>query len=736
MAKLKETIAIQYDGLLNSYAMVFFSKNKVFAWILLLVSFFDSVAGISGLISVITANSVARIIGFNRYNIQSGFYGFNALLVGLGIGVYFQLTVELLILLVFASLLTLFITIMLEGVIGKYGLPYLTVSFLLSFWVVTLAARQYTALDISERGIYQINEMYNLGGQQMLAVYQWFDNLPLAPSLVTYFKSLSAIFFQYHLFTGMLVAIGLLYYSRIAFLLSLIGFYSASFFYSVIGANFNELNYSFIGFNYILTAIAIGGFFIIPSRISFLWVILLTPLISMLVTSTSVILGVLQLSTFSLPFNIIVLLFIYTLKLREKHPPALQLVGLQEFSPEKNLYSQRNTESRFPAGYYIPLQLPVMGEWTVTQGHSGELTHKEGWRHAWDFEITDEKNKTFTHDGEKIADYYCYNNPVVAPADGWVEEILDHVADNPVGEVNLSQNWGNTIIIRHSDTLYTKICHLRKDSFKVNEGATVKKGEVLAHCGNSGRSPVPHVHFQVQSTPYIGSHTLDYPFSQYLLNASGGFQLQSYARPVTGDKISDIKNNVSLSHAFHFVPGQILEYKISLNGKPDKNVRWEVLSDIYNHTYIHCVQSGSKAYFQSNDIMFYFTWFEGKKDSLLFAFYLAAYKITKGFYRDLLIKDTYPLKVFGNGMLKVIQDFIAPFFMFIHADYSMHYVSMADELDQRQITLRSEARNHYFNQDRIYAQFEIFIDLDHIDRFEVRRNKDVIIATLLQPHNS
>jgi urea transporter len=562
MVTLKDAFKDHFTGILNSYAMIFFSKTRVFAWILLIVSFFDPVAGMSGLISVIVANSAAQIIGFNQYNIRSGFYGFNSLLVGLGIGVYFQLTVELFILLMFASLLTLFISIMLEGVIGKYGLPFLTVPFLFSFWMVTLAARYYTELHISERGIYQINELYKLGGQQMLALYDWFNQLPLAPSLVTYFKSLSAILFQYHLLTGMLVAVGLIYYSRIAFLLSIVGYYSAFVFYAVIGANFNELNYSFIGFNYILTAIAIGGFFIIPSRASFLWVILLTPLISILVTATSVILGSFQLSTFSLPFNVTVLLFLYALKLREKPKAAIKLVGLQEFSPEKNLYTQQNNESRFPIGSHIPVYLPVIGEWTITQGHSGEITHRDRWSHAWDFEITDDKGCTYKQKGLVVSDYYCYSKPVVAAADGWVEEILDQVEDNEIGQVNLLQNWGNTIIIRHSDNLYTKICHLRKGSFKVTKGATVKKGEIIAFCGNSGRSPVPHVHFQVQATPYIGSNTIDYPIGQYLLHDSNGFQLKSYAHPKTGDKVSAIAHNTCLASAFHLVPGQFICFSL------------------------------------------------------------------------------------------------------------------------------------------------------------------------------
>ena len=133
MKKLTELLAQQYASLLNSYAMVFFSKDRIFAWILLLVTFFDPVAGLSGLVAVLAANIAAEIIGFSRFNIRSGFYGFNALLVGLGIGLYYQLTPVLLILVVFAALLTLMITVAMEGIIGKYALPYLTLPFLFSF---------------------------------------------------------------------------------------------------------------------------------------------------------------------------------------------------------------------------------------------------------------------------------------------------------------------------------------------------------------------------------------------------------------------------------------------------------------------------------------------------------------------------------------------------------------------------------------------------------------------------
>ncbi|MEZ5083640.1 MAG: M23 family metallopeptidase [Bacteroidales bacterium] len=97
--------------------------------------------------------------------------------------------------------------------------------------------------------------------------------------------------------------------------------------------------------------------------------------------------------------------------------------------------------------------------------------------------------------------------------------------------MNLDQNWGNTIIIKHTEFLYSKLSHLKKGTIKVQTGNSIKKGDILAHVGNSGRSPEPHLHFQLQETPFIGSKTLDYPIGHYILHQASKFELKSYKRP-------------------------------------------------------------------------------------------------------------------------------------------------------------------------------------------------------------
>ena len=94
--------------------------------------------------------------------------------------------------------------------------------------------------------------------------------------VIVYLRSLSSIIFQDNLVTGILIAIALLVSSRITFLLTVTGFITAYLFAHLIGSDMASFSFYNIGANYILVAIAIGGFFTIPSRYSFLWVVLLS----------------------------------------------------------------------------------------------------------------------------------------------------------------------------------------------------------------------------------------------------------------------------------------------------------------------------------------------------------------------------------------------------------------------------------------------------------------------------
>ena len=74
---------------------------------------------------------------------------------------------------------------------------------------------------------------------------------------------------------------------------------------------------------------------------------------------------------------------------------------------------------------------------------------------------------------------------IYAPADGVVELARPS-----------NKGYGNLLKVQHSFGFMTMYAHLQK--FKVRSGQFVKKGELIATCGNSGNSTGPHLHYEVR----------------------------------------------------------------------------------------------------------------------------------------------------------------------------------------------------------------------------------------------
>ena len=681
------------SSILNSYSQVFFSTSKLLATFLLLISFFDYGAGLGGLLSVMIANFLAWKMGYNKYFVRSGLYGFNALLVGLGIGLFYQPSPELFLLIAISAVLTFLLTIAFQGILGKYGLPYLSVPFLIAIWIIALSGSSLTALNISERGIFVYNELYAIGGKAFVDFYEFLEKSIRSSFLKIYFHSLGAIFFQSHLLAGIIISLGLLIYSRITFGLSILGFSVAFLFYRFIGIELNSLGYTFIGFNYILTAIALGGYYLVPGRVSIGWIILLLPTVVLITIGTQQIFLIFKISPYSLSFNIIVLLFLYSLKLRERRPDKLIETPVQLGKPEKNLYLNSGNMKRFPAAYPVSASLPFYGEWTVSQGHDGEYTHQGAWKHAWDFIVTDKTGKQFKGTGDFPEDYYCFGKAVLAPFDGTVTEVVNNIKDNTIGDIDTKNNWGNTIIIKQNEYLYAKLSHLKYHSAEVKAGENVKKGQILGRCGNTGRSPYPHLHFQFQSTPYIGSTTIDYPFGHFLTKEGNSIALKNFEYPKKEQVVVNPAINEALKNALYFIPGKRFKVQVEVESEKKKwkkaegNFTWVVETDVYNTTYLKCEQHNNTAYLYNKGDMHYFTNFNGMKNSALYWFFISLFKVPLGFLPNSKIQDVIPLNMMFGGVLKFLQDFISPLLLFLKVDYTLTIKESGDILSSGDIEM-------------------------------------------------
>jgi len=155
-------------------------------------------------------------------------------------------------------------------------------------------------------------------------------------------------------------------------------------------------------------------------------------------------------------------------------------------------------------------RLPVEGTWTVVNG-SPIKEHSHSWfpatqRYAYDFVITDEEGRSRPVETDtSIENYYCYDQPVLAPADGVVVDV--HDGDPELGRAGGFSHpfkrsmTGNAVTIRHAEDEYSCLAHLVPGSIEVEPGDSVTRGEQIGRCGHSGNSSEPHLHFQVQDHP-------------------------------------------------------------------------------------------------------------------------------------------------------------------------------------------------------------------------------------------
>jgi hypothetical protein len=87
--------------------------------------------------------------------------------------------------------------------------------------------------------------------------------------------------------------------------------------------------------------------------------------------------------------------------------------------------------------------------------------------------------------------------------------------------------------------------------------------------------------------------------------------------------------------------------------------------------------------------MHYFTNFYGKKHSPLFWFYVTLFKVPVGFQAKSRIDDTLPVHLLFKGILKYLQDFVAPLFLFLKADYQLITKEAGDILSSDSVKVKS-----------------------------------------------
>lgn len=133
------------------------------------------------------------------------------------------------------------------------------------------------------------------------------------------------------------------------------------------------------------------------------------------------------------------------------------------------------------------------------RSHTPSIMPVQGWlMRGFGYQIDPFTGQVKMHEGLDIA--APTGTPIIAPADGTVR-----YAGN-------KRDYGLFVEIDHGYGFITRYGHCQR--IRVNSGMRVKRGDIVAYVGNTGRSTGPHLHYEV-----CVSHTTVNPLN-YVLSVS------------------------------------------------------------------------------------------------------------------------------------------------------------------------------------------------------------------------
>jgi len=196
----------------------------------------------------------------------------------------------------------------------------------------------------------------------------------------------------------------------------------------------------------------------------------------------------------------------------------------------------------------ISIGAPLEGEWKFLRppGHHP---------FAFDFVKTDSSRQK-THSKNVLQfifnkipskNYYCWEEPVIAPVSGevirvghdwddhkytslwqtikiWYNATYRFKPGKENGILDIRPNVGNHVMIRSDNGFIVLLAHLKNNSISVKQGQRVSEGEPLGLVGNSGNSTAPHLHINLfdQVEDPFSSKVLPFVFNAYQALSSQG----------------------------------------------------------------------------------------------------------------------------------------------------------------------------------------------------------------------
>ena len=218
--------------------------------------------------------------------------------------------------------------------------------------------------------------------------------------------------------------------------------------------------------------------------------------------------------------------------------------------------------------YLQSLSAPVRGQgWLASDGPSNDRDnhHRRGIlvvdgravdsrRYAVDWMLTRDGQTAGAGARSDRSNYYAYGQPVYAVGDAVVVSAKDGQPENvpalpadfhPAVPIAMDTVGGNNIVLDLGHGQYAFYLHLQTGSVRIKAGDHVRRGQVIARIGVSGDATVPHLHFEVTTSPRL------------VAGEGVPYEIDHYAVKLDADSRQDRANGLPLGKMIvDFGPGR------------------------------------------------------------------------------------------------------------------------------------------------------------------------------------
>ena len=530
------------DRFFSAYGAFFILHGRIPNAFLLAATMVDAHTGMGGLLGLLGVDLARRIGAPAR---QDELDRINGLLTGLLIGATFW-SWPLLLLAGGAASLT---TAVLAPELEARGLPLLALPFAL-----TGMAAWCTASGLST----------------VLAVpHPVTLSLAISGELSLYLQALGGVYLSPYPLSGALVLAALLWRSRYLGMLTVLGFATSEACLTLMGALRGGTTSVVAGTGAIVASILVAGLLTVPSLATLGMGGVSAAIAGLIYLALVGPLHTLGTPPLALPFILATWIVMRGFRGRCGAGWLLQAQLPEQSAEISNLALARGID-----GVSVPLAPPFEGEWTIYQACDGPHTHQGLQRHALDFFKTF-GGRSFRGEGLRLGDYYAYDQWVLSPAGGVVVGLCADLPDLPPGDADVRNCFGNHLLLDIGDGLCAVLAHLRRDSLLVGLGDRVQVGQRLAACGNSGRSPQPHLHLHLQRGKTLGLPTIPFHLAGVVQNDQ--FHLRRELQP--GDGAENPARDHLLAEALKLPVGRRMVFCCEEPGKGGRLCTLTVILD-------------------------------------------------------------------------------------------------------------------------------------------------------------